>query len=336
MKEYLAKVSEGRHLTREEASGAMRRIMEGSSTDAQIGALLMALRVKGEQTDELLGFVDVMREKSVRVAIEDPDAIDMCGTGGDGAGTFNISTVASFVVAGAGVTVAKHGNRSISSSCGSADVLRALGVRIEIPAETAAACVNDVGIGFLFAPLFHPAMKHAARPRAELGVKTFFNLLGPLTNPAGVRRQLAGAFNREAAGKIASVFSRLDARHVFVVSSTDGLDEISLEAPTSVFEVNGSPEPSAYEIDGSSFGLPAVTRESLRGGSADDNARIALRILGGELIPQRYPVVANGAFGLLAAGKVASVQEGVEHASESIDSGRALRKLEDLREFTNR
>lgn len=336
MKEYLAIVSEGRHLTRQEASGAMRTIMEGNSTDAQIGALLLALRVKGEQTEELLGFVDVMREMGTRVAIEDPDAIDMCGTGGDGAGTFNVSTVASFVVAGAGVTVAKHGNRSISSACGSADVLRALGVKIEISPEQAGACVNSVGIGFLFAPLFHPAMRYAAKPRAELGVKTCFNLLGPLTNPAGVRRQLAGAFNRDAARKIAGVFSRLETRKVFVVSSHDGTDEISLGAPTSVFEVNGAPEPTAYEIEGSSFGLPAVAKESLRGGNAEENAGIALSILGGEKAAARYPVIANSAFGLMAAGKAASIAEAVEAAAESIDSGRAMQKLEDLREFTNR
>ena len=210
MKEFLAKISRREALSEEESGVAMATIMDGQATDAQIAGLLMALKVKGEQEQELLGFVEVMRERCLGVRIDDPDAIDMCGTGGDGSGTFNISTVASFVVAGAGVTVAKHGNRSMSSACGSADVLKALGVNIEFPAERAGACINKVGIGFLFAPLFHPAMKYAARARSELGVKTLFNLLGPMTNPAGVRRQLVGAFSPQAAQKMAGVFSHLD------------------------------------------------------------------------------------------------------------------------------
>src|SRR5258706_5316568 len=206
MREFILKLNECHDLTREEASAAMRTIMDGQASDAQIAGFLMALRLKGEKPDELLGFVEVMRERSIRIALDDGDAIDMCGTGGDGTGTFNISTVASFVVAGAGVTVAKHGNRSISSACGSADVLRALGVNIDLAPERAGDCINSVGIGFLFAPLFHPAMKHAAKARAELGVKTLFNILGPMTNPAGVRRQLVGAFSEGAAQMMAGGF----------------------------------------------------------------------------------------------------------------------------------
>lgn len=202
MREYLAKVTEGVDLTSEEAASAMRMIMQGEATEAQIAAFLVGLKTKGEQPEELLGFTQVMREKSIKIILEDPDAIDMCGTGGDGLHTFNISTTASFVVAGAGVTVAKHGNRSISSACGSADLLQSLGVSLEMKPEMIEKCINTIGIGFMFAPMFHPAMKHAAKPRKELGIKTCFNLLGPLTNTAGVRRQLAGVYDKRLAALV--------------------------------------------------------------------------------------------------------------------------------------
>ncbi|HYQ87070.1 MAG TPA: anthranilate phosphoribosyltransferase [Bacteroidota bacterium] len=334
MKEFIQKAAERQHLTREEAAAAMRTIMDGQATDAQIAGLLMALKLKGEQQQELLGFVEVMREKCLGVRIDDPDAIDMCGTGGDGSGTFNISTVASFVVAGAGVTVAKHGNRSMSSACGSADVLKALGVNIEFPAERAGACINKIGIGFLFAPLFHPAMKYAARARAELGVKTLFNLLGPMTNPAGVRRQLVGAFSPQAAQKMAGVYSNLDALKVLVIHSRDGLDEVSLEATTTVYEIKSRLFSGKVYLKPNLFGLPEVKRESIRGGSAETNAAIAVSILKGDKSPRRDIVLANASLALLAAEKVRTVQEGVHFAEESIDSGRALRKLEDLRTYT--
>jgi len=336
MKEYLRKVSERKHLTREEAADAMRQIMEGQATPAQIAALLIGLKMKGEQTEELLGFVEVMREKSVRVRVEDPDAIDLCGTGGDGQGTFNVSTAASFVVAGAGVTVAKHGNRSVSSQCGSADVLKALGIRIEIDVSTAERCINDLGIGFLFAPAFHPAMKHAAQPRAELGTKTCFNLLGPMTNPAGVRRQLVGAFSRTAAGRMADVFDRLGALSVFVVSSHDGLDEISLHAPTSVIEVHEDRPQKEYEINADTFQLNSTPTVKILGGDASKNASIILEILNGSKIPHREYVVANAAFGLLASSRAKSIEEGVHLAQESIDSGKARKKLRELVALTNR
>lgn len=336
MKELIRKVTERQHLTRQEAASAMRTIMEGGATDAQIAGLLTALRTKGEQTEELLGFVEVMREKCLRVAIDDPDAIDMCGTGGDEAGTFNISTVASFVVAGAGATVAKHGNRSMSSACGSADVLGALGVNINLPPDRAAACINTVGVGFLFAPLFHPAMKHASRARTELGTKTLFNMLGPMTNPAGVRRQLVGAFSREAAQKMAGVFSELDPIRVLVIHSRDGLDEVSLEAATTVFEIRSRLFSGTMHLRPSVFGLPLVKRDSILGGSIEVNAEIALRILRGEKIPHRDIVLANSALGLLAAEKVSTLQEGIHMAADSIDSGKALRKLDSLKEFTTR
>ncbi|MBI1802849.1 MAG: anthranilate phosphoribosyltransferase [Ignavibacteriae bacterium] len=335
MKQFIQKIAEGQHLTREEAAAAMRTIMEGNATAAQIAALLIGMKLKEEQPDELLGFVEVMREKAIRVSIDDPDAIDMCGTGGDGAGTFNISTVASFVVAGAGVTVAKHGNRSISSNCGSADVLKALGVNIELPPEKVEECINAVGIGFLFAPLFHPAMKYAAKPRSELGVKTCFNMLGPMTNPAGVRRQLVGAFSQKAAEKMAAVFDRLGVDKVFVICSHDGMDEISLHARTTVHDVDGHRKPQTYELDPSSFPLPRVERSSILGGTAETNANLAIDVLKGTKGPHRDIVLANASSGLLVAGKAHDINEGIQLAAESIDSGKALDKLNKLRNFTN-
>ncbi|MBI1747585.1 MAG: anthranilate phosphoribosyltransferase [Acidobacteria bacterium] len=336
MKEFIRKVGEGQNLSREEAASAMRLIMEGQATEAQIAGLLIALKIKGEQTDELLGFVEVMREKSHKAVIADADAIDMCGTGGDSSGTFNISTAASFVVAGAGVTVAKHGNRSISSACGSADVLQALGVNIELSPEKVVDCINTNGIGFLFTLLFHPAMKYAAKPRAELSVKTCFNMLGPMTNPAGVQRQLVGAYSLDAAMKIASVFKHLAVRKIFVVSSYDGLDEISLHSPTAVFEVNGESIIRKYDVEPAGFGIPLTPKSSILGGTADVNASLIRKILQGEKLPHRNYVVANSAFGLLASGKARSIREGVQLAEESLDSGNALRKLNDLIAFGNK
>lgn len=333
MKTILQKVCNREHLTREEARDAMRKIMEGAATEAQIGALLVALKFKGEQPDEIIGFVEVMREKAVTIRIDDLDAVDMCGTGGDGSGTFNISTAASFVVAGAGVTVAKHGNRSISSACGSADVLKALGVNIDIPPASVEECINRRGIGFLFAPMFHPAMRYAARPRAELGVKTCFNLLGPMTNPAGVRRQLVGAFSPAAASTIAGVFHFMGVDKVCVIHSNDGMDEISLEAPTMVHEVMGENK-STYTVGSDSFSLPEVRRTEIRGSTAEMNADIIMRILNGELNPHRDIVLANAAMGLFVANRVRTFAEGTVMAAESIDSGAALAKLRAMREFT--
>jgi len=335
MKEFIQKLSDRQDLTHEEATKAMRTIMEGQASEAQIAAFLIALKFKGEQPDELRGFVEVMREKSLKVKLEDMDAIDMCGTGGDNSGTFNISTVASFVVAGAGVTVAKHGNRSFSSACGSADVLKALGVKIELPPEKVESCINKIGIGFIFAPLFHPAMKYAAKPRSELGVKTCFNILGPITNPAGVRRQLVGTFSLDVANKMAAVFSQLDAEKVYVVCSQDGLDEISLGAPTAICEVNSQQYSRRYDVEPALFGLPAVKKSVILGGSAKTNASIAMNVLQGEKSPHRDVVLANAAFGLLVAGKAQTIEEGVNLAAESIDSGRALKKLNELKELSN-
>jgi len=335
MKAYLQKVSERRDLTKEEASLAMRDIMDGNATEAQIGAFLIALKLKGEHPDEILGFVEVMREKSIKVRVDDPDAIDMCGTGGDNAGTFNISTIATFVVAGAGVTVAKHGNRSVSSSCGSADVLKALGINIDLPAGRVETCINKLGVGFLFAPLFHPAMKHASKPRAELGMKTCFNILGPMTNPADVKRQLVGAFDHRTSSIMAGVFSQLNPRRVCVVHAEDGLDEISLGAPTHVLEVNGRLSQKSYSVEAGTFGLPRAGASDIQGGNPERNASIAIDVLNGVRGPCRDTVIANAAMGLFVGGKVTSFEEGTSAAIESVDSGNALAKLIALKEITN-
>ena len=334
MKLFIQKLCNLEHLTRGEAREVMNNIMEGKASEAQIASLLIALKFKGELPEEIIGFVEVMREKSVKVMIDDPDAIDMCGTGADGSGTFNISTAASFVVAGAGVTVAKHGNRSVSSACGSADVLRALGVNIELGPEKVQHAINNIGIGFLFAPLFHPAMKYAAKPRADLGVKTCFNILGPITNPAGVKRQLVGAFSDEAAVSLASVFSQLGSTKVCVAHSSDGMDEISLGGTTKVYEVTGGSPVKSYEVNASSFPLPPADRSRLLGGTAEINASIINDIFAGTAGPWRDTVVANAAFGLYVAGKAKTPGEGVFLAQESIDSGRALDKLKRLIEYS--
>jgi anthranilate phosphoribosyltransferase len=334
MKRALEKLAARHDLTREEASSAMCEIMEGRATEAQIGAFLFGLKLKGETSEELTGFVEIMRQKSVRIAVEDENAIDMCGTGGDRSGTFNISTVASFVTAGAGVTVAKHGNRSVSSSCGSADVLRALGVNIEVSPNIVEQCVNRIGIGFLFAPLFHPSMKFAAKPRSELGVKTCFNMLGPMTNPAGVSRQLVGTFDSQTLKLMADVFSNLRRKRIVLVSSDDGMDEVSLGAPTNVIELEENAVRKSYSLPSTSYGLAHVEREAIRGGSPAENAGIALGVLQGGQGAYRDTVIANSSMALMVAGKASSIYEGVALSAESIDSGKALSKLQQLREIT--
>jgi anthranilate phosphoribosyltransferase len=330
MKEYIQKIIDGGDLTPEDAAAAMLTIMEGNATDAQIGAFLTAMKMKGERIDELAAFVKIMREKSVRVNLNGLSALDMCGTGGDNSGTFNISTVASFVVAGAGATVAKHGNRSISSKCGSADLLNYLGIEISLPPEHATRCILDTGIGFLFAPVYHPAMKHAANPRRELGVKTMFNMMGPMTNPAGVGHQLVGAFSLAAAEKMAHVFSRIGTNHVLVVHSNDGIDEISLSGKTTVFEISGELPVKKYEIGPEEFGFSPAPLASLLGDTVETNADICMNVLRGKPGPHRDVVVLNAGFGLYAGGKASSPQEGIQMAIDSIDSGSALKKLNEL------
>lgn len=336
LKPYIQKCVAGEHLSAEEAASALELIMTGQASDAQIAGLLIALRSKGETVDELVGFARMMREKSIKVKADDPHAIDMCGTGGDGLGTFNISTVASLVAAGAGVTVAKHGNRSVSSQSGSADVLRALGVNVELPAERAEQCLNTVGVGFLFAPFFHPAMKFAAKPRAELGVRTIFNLLGPITNPAGVRKQLVGTFHKEVASRLASALGQLSTHKACVVHSQDGMDEVTVSGETTVFEVEETLSPRTYSVSPENFGLSGHPPASMAGGTAEQNAAIALNVLNRQPGPQRDVVIANAAFGIYIAGKARDLAQGSAMAAESIDSGQALHKLKRMVDYTNR
>jgi anthranilate phosphoribosyltransferase len=336
MKQYIEKCLSGAGLTADEASDALDLIMTGQATDVQVAGLLIALRAKGETVEELVGFARTMRAKAIRLQLDDPDAIDMCGTGGDGHGTFNISTVATFVAAGAGVTVAKHGNKSVSSRSGSADLLAALGVNIQISPEQVQECVNRVGVGFLFAPLFHPAMKFVSKSRGELGVRTVFNMLGPITNPAGVRRQLVGTYRRDVASIIASALGRLATTRACVVHSEDGLDEVSASGETSVFETGSDGTVRSYAVSPDSFGLQQQPASSMAGGDARENATIALTILKGDHVPGRHVVVANAALGIFIAGKAANLLEATSAAIESIDAGRALASLNKLIDFTSR
>ncbi len=336
MKAYLEMCLEGHDLTSDEASSVLEMIMTGQATESQIGAILTALRAKGECEDEIVGFARTMRRYAVKIAADDPDAIDMCGTGGDGLGTFNISTVASLVAAGAGVTVAKHGNRSVSSRSGSADVFRALGVNVDISATRVESCLNTVGIGFLFAPLFHPAMKSVAKSRQDLGVRTIFNMLGPITNPAGVRRQIVGTYHHTVAYKLAGALQKLDTNRACVLWGAEGMDEVSLSGETHVREVNGGRPPRAYAITHDDFGLNHSPSDAARGGDPAHNAAITREILEGEMVPGRDVVIANAALGIYVAGKAENLLSATTQARESIDSGRARDILSRLVEHTNR
>ena len=330
----IAQVIDQVDLDRRQAYEAMLEIMDGAATPAQIAALLVALRMKGERPPEVAGFAQAMRERATPVTTQRPNPIDMCGTGGDGKGTFNISTVASFVAAGGGVTVAKHGNRSVSSQCGSADVLEALGVNINLTAAQMSQCLDEVGIAFLFAPVLHSATKHAVGPRKEIGSRTVFNILGPLTNPASVKRQLLGVYHRQLAALMAQVLAELGADHALVVHSDDGLDEISVHGPTLVLEINAS-QISEKVFSPSDFGFSPSIQHNLIGGNAEQNAQIALNILNGETGAKRDIVIANAACGFWVADVAKNISEGVAMAGQSIDSGAALAKLEALRKLSN-
>ena len=324
MKQYLAKVLRGEPLSEEEAGAAMAIIMEGAATPAQIGALLAALAVRGETEDEIVGFARTMR--ALAVPLRAPEAIDTCGTGGDGAGTFNISTVASLVVAACGVKVAKHGNRSASGSCGSADVLEALGVRIDAPVEQVQRSFDEVGWTFLFAPAFHASTRHAVGPRRELGVRTAFNLLGPLTNPAHPVAQVVGVPRPELLTFVARCLGRLGARRALVVHGA-GLDELTLAGETAVAEVRDG---AVHErrITPEEAGLARAPLEAVRGGDAGENARLAREVLEGQAGPRRDVVLLNAAAALLVAGRAASLREGVALAGDAIDRGRASALLQ--------
>ena len=332
IKEAIAKLVEGASLSQEEAEGVMALIMEGEATPAQLSAFLIALRMKGESTDEVLGMVRAMLAKSVPVEAEGP-LIDTCGTGGDASGTYNISTAAALVASAAGLKVAKHGNRSASSQCGSADLLEALGVRISLTAAQATQCLDSVGFAFLFAPAFHPAMRHAAPTRAEIGVRTVFNILGPMANPARPKRQVLGVARPELVPLIAESLRRLGSEHAMVVHGQDGLDEISLSAPTTVHEVGGEGV-RPYTITPEEAGLKWADREALAGGGPDRNAQIVRDLFEGEEGPKRDALLFNAAAALVVGGKAAGLKDGVALAAAAIDSGAARRKLVAYVEFT--
>jgi len=328
MKDQLAKVIRGERLSEEEAGAAMATIMDGAATPAQIGALLAALAVRGETEDEVVGFARTMRERAVPLRAE--NAVDTCGTGGDGAHTFNISTVASLVVAACGVKVAKHGNRSASGSCGSADVLEALGVKVDAPTATVQRCLDETGWTFLFAPAFHAATRHAVQPRRELGVRTAFNLLGPLTNPARPVAQVVGVPRPELVAFMARCLARLGARRAIVVHGA-GLDELTLAGETAVAEVaDGQVRERTVTPD--EAGLARAPVEAVRGGDARENARLAGEVLEGRPGPRRDVVLLNAAAALMVAGRASSLREGATQAKSAIDDGRVRRLLNDVKE----
>ena len=332
---YLHRAVRREDLDAAAAEEAMEVILGGHASTAQIAAFLVALRMKGETADELIGFARAMRARASRVPADlaGGPLLDTCGTGGDARGTFNISTIAAFVVAGAGVRVAKHGNRSISSRCGSADVLERLGVRVAVEADQAARAIREVGIGFLFAPAFHPATKHAHAARLELKMRTIFNLLGPLTNPAGATAQLAGAPSEEAARLIADALAALGLERGFVVHGSDGLDEITITGPTLAYEIaNG--QVTRRTLTPEDFGVAPAALEELQGGDPEENCEIARAILAGARGPKRDVVLVNAAAALVVAGRATSFTEGMAVAAESIDSGAARRKLEELAAFS--
>jgi anthranilate phosphoribosyltransferase len=333
IKEALGKIVSGGDLSADEARQVMMEIMRGEATQAQIGAFLAALRMKGETAEEIAGCARAMRENAVAVRTKQHVVVDTCGTGGDGSGTFNISTTVAFVAAGAGVAVAKHGNRSVSSQCGSADLLQALGVNLQLSPEQSGQCIDEVGIGFLFAPLLHPAMKHALGPRQEIGLRTIFNILGPLCNPAGASRQLLGVYDRGLAELMAEVLRALGTEHAFVVHGADGLDELSTTGVNRVSRVHDG-RVDSFDLDPQSLGISPARPGDLAGGTAEDNAAATRAVLDGERGPKRDVVMLNAAAVLLAGDKASSFEDGLVLAAEAIDSGKARDKLDALIELS--
>jgi anthranilate phosphoribosyltransferase len=335
IQEAIKAVIAGRDLSIEESIDVFTAIMNGGATDAQIAAFIVALRMKGESAEEITGAASVMRDKATHILPEKCDfLIDTCGTGGDGANTFNISSAAALVAAGAGATVAKHGNRSVSSKCGSADVLEALGVNIAASADVMKQCLDTVGIAFLFAPALHKAMKYAIGPRKEIGVRTIFNVLGPLTNPALAPQQLLGVFSEMLTDTMAAVLNNMGTRRAFVVYGMDGLDEISIAGPTKISEVCGGTVRS-YSITPEEFGIPRSPSAAIAGGSPADNAEIIRSVLAGQDGPCRDIIALNAAFALVAAGIASDPKDGLTRAAKSIDSGAAQQKLARLIEVSN-
>ncbi len=331
MKEYIHKVVEGEDLNREEAEKAMKTIMSGQATQAQIGAFLTALRMKGESIDEITAFAGVMREfaSSIHPQVID-NLVDTCGTGGDKMKTFNISTLAAFVIAGAGVPIAKHGNRSVTSKSGSADVLEALGMKLEVTPEEVEKSIEDIGIGFMFAPTFHKAMKHAIGPRKEVGIRTVFNLLGPLTNPASAKAQIVGVYDPDLTEKVANVLKNLGVERCMVVHGLEGMDEISTVSKTQVSELKDG-EVISYMVKPEDLGIKRASTTDLAGWDAEYNAKVAFDLLKNKVKgAKRDIVVLNAAAGIYVGGKASSMEEGIEIANASIDSGNAFEKLEAL------
>ena len=333
LKGLIAKAATGATLSREEAARGFDTMMSGEATPSQMGALLMALRVRGETVDEITGAVTAMREKMLRVAAP-PDAIDVVGTGGDASGSFNISTCAALIVAGAGVAVAKHGNRALSSRSGAADVLAALGVNIELTPQGVTRCIKEAGIGFMFAPAHHPAMKNVGPTRVELGTRTIFNLLGPLSNPAGVKRQMVGVFSRQWIEPLALVLKNLGSESVWVVHGSDGLDEITTAGPTYVAALeNGAVR--TFEITPEELGLKRVKPEALRGGSAKENAQALLQVLKGKGGAFHDISILNAAAALMVAARAKDLKGALALAQASIDSGEAANRLQRLVTISN-
>jgi anthranilate phosphoribosyltransferase len=332
IKEAIGIVVGGIDLSEREMEACMNETMEGKATDAQIAAFLTGLRLKGETVPEITAAARVMREKAATISAPE-GTLDTCGTGGDMAGTFNISTTAALVVAACGVPVAKHGNRSVSSRSGSADVLEALGVRIDLEPSRVEACLGETGFGFLFAPLFHPAMKYAIGPRREMGIRTIFNILGPITNPAGAKRQILGVFADRLTEVLCNVLANLGAEDVMVVHGEDGLDEITITDGTRVSRLVGGKVENSF-ISPEDFGMRRADVEEIAGGDKEANAKITLSVLKGEAGPGRDIVLMNAAAALEVAGRAPHMSDGIQMAAEAIDSGRALEKLEEIKNFT--
>lgn len=324
----------GKDLSSDEMKSVFEQIMTGEATDAQIGSFITALRFKGETSDEIAGAAMVMRDKALKIKVEGGPVLDTCGTGGTGADTFNISTTAAFVLAACGVKVAKHGNRGITSSCGSADVLKELGVNVDPSVEVVEECVNDLNIGFLFAPKHHEAMKYAINPRREIGIRTIFNVLGPLSNPALATCQVLGVYEAKLTEVMAEVLNKLGTTKAFVVHGLSGLDEVTVSGPTKVSELSGG-EVKTYEVSPGSFGLGSHSVNEIKGGAPSANAAILKSVLGGEKGARRDVVLMNTSMALLAADVASDLKDGVKIAASAIDSGKALEKLEQLIDKTN-
>ncbi|MEK7434989.1 MAG: anthranilate phosphoribosyltransferase [Cyanobacteriota bacterium] len=332
MKEYLNILFNGNSLNSEQAEIVMNYIIEGKYSNEQISAFLGALRARGEKVEEIVGFVRAMRKKAVKIDIDNKHLIDVCGTGGDGKNTFNISTASAFVIAASGIPVAKHGNRAISSKCGSTDVLSALGIKTDFSAEKIPSIINEIGIAFLAAPIFHPAMKSVAPIRQSLGVKTVFNLLGPLCNPTGLKRQVIGVYDQKLTSILANALKELGSEEVIIVSSDDGMDEVSLSAKTEISHLKEN-KVYSYSISPEDFGFN-FSDDNLEGGTPEENAEIIYNILKGEKSAKRDIVIMNASTALVVSGLVKNLKLGVKIASEAIDSGKALNKLEQLRKIS--